>query len=405
MDQLPMSQWPRRKSAKSYIVWALLFLLGMIIGVSAGLWYNGRRAATVGPAPELGQAAQLPEAAPPAGQATPPAPPVSLKGPFHYAFTPEELLLYRIDTAISGQGQDAGIASDVFLNFVGDYSLFTKSVDASGTADLRLLFEDVSLQGNFMDSPFEMGFNQNRAYFYDGRTTMDTQTDPSVQQIPQLAFFKEPIAMRVAPTGEVLSLSGAQGISGMLTSIPAFTRIEFPDKELEQGAQWESRIQMPIPGFGAGVDTVIKNTLAGYQYVSTHNCAVIVQDFGGSQAGGVLDSPAGPMGEAMQFSMPLFDLRGQNTIYFDVATGKMVHTVIDLDLVLNIGSALGNIAGVFQDLSKALQEGGLTDSPTPGEQGAPQQNLLDLALGIEGAITLIEPGQEALAPQVSGMGP
>ncbi|MCC6490852.1 MAG: hypothetical protein IT364_25420 [Candidatus Hydrogenedentes bacterium] len=390
---------------KSYIVWTLLFLLGMIIGASAGLWYNGQRAAPVTPVPEPGQVAQLPEAVPPAAQGTTPSPPANLKGPFHYAFTPEELLLYRIDTAIAGQGQDAGIASDVYLNFVGDYSLFTKNVDASGTADLRLLFEDVSLQGNFMESPFEMGFNQNRAYFYDGRTTMDTQTDPSVQQIPQLAFFKEPISMRVAPTGEVLSLSGSQGISGMLTSIPAFTRLEFPDKELEQGAQWESRIQMPIPGFGSGVDTVIRNTLAGYQYVGAHYCAVIVQDFGGSQSGGVLDSPASPMGEAMQFSMPLFDLRGRNTIYFDVATSKMVHTVIDLDLILNIGSALGNVAGVFQELSKALQDGGLSETPAPGGQDAAQQNLLDLALGIDGAITLIEPGQEVLAPRVNGMGP
>ena len=402
MDQLPMGQLPRRESVKSYIVWTLLFLLGMIVGVSAALWYSGWRVVKVTPEPGPVSVAQNPEAASLTPEASPPASPASPpRGPFEYAFTPEELLLYRIDTSIAGQGQDAGMASDVLLNFLGDFSLYTKSVDASGTADLRLLFEDVSMQGNFMDSPFEMGYNQNRAYFYDGRTTMDTQTDPSVQQIPQLAFFKEPISMRVASDGEIISLTGYQGLSGMLTSIPALTRIEFPDKELEQGAQWESRIQMPIPGLGAGVDTVIKNTLAGYDYVGSRYCAVVLQEFGGKQEGGVLDSPAGPMGDAMQFSMPLFDLRGQNTIYFDVNAGKMVHTVIDLDLVLNIGSALGGVAGVFQELSKALQEGGLSESPVSGDQGAAQQNLLDLAVGINGAITLIEPGQEILAPRVN----
>ncbi len=391
-----------RKRSGRYILWAGMFVLGLVVGGTFGLWAGGHyRLVPVEPtgvtpeatAPEdradLGTTADVtPEATPPTASA----------GPYTFKFTPEELLHYRVDAAISGKGADGGLAADVNMDFMGDFDLYTKAVDGAGVADLRVLFENASLQGDFLGTPFEMGYDEHRAYIYDGRTRIDTERGDSVQGIPQMDYFRQPISLRVASNGEVLDVSGQAGLTGLLTALPALARVEFPENEIGDGTQWESRIKMPVPGFGTAVDTRILNTLIGYQYLGAKYCAVIQQDFGATQTDGTLNAPESALGESVQVTVPLFDLQGRNLVYFDVVNGQLVHTVLDLDLNMNFGKMLGNIVGILDQLSGGLLE---EDLAGPDRSLGPEDStadLLDLSLGIEGAITQIDPAQEALAP-------
>lgn len=384
-----------------YATWVAIFLVLLLAGFGAGVWFSHRyRIVPVDP-PNL--ATQPGGAVSPAAttgrdrHASVPGMPTEFpEGPFQFRFTPEEVTYYRLDTTIAGQGADGGLASDVYLDFDGDFSLYTKSVDDRGVGDLRLLFENASLAGEFLGTPFEMGYSPDRTFIYDGSQTLDTDAGANLENIPQLEFFQDPITMRIAPNGQVLDVGGQTGMGGMLEALPALTRVEFPDEGVPESGTWESRIRMPVPGFGQAVDTRIVNTLIGYEYIGDRYCAVIHQSFGAAQADGTLDSTESAMGPSTQFTMPLFDLNGTNTVYFDMANGQVVHSVLDLALLMNIGSVLGDAAGVLEQLGQGILGGnaeGVEDllGPTPE-----QSNLLDLSVSIKGAISQFDPAEEPL---------
>jgi hypothetical protein len=386
-----------------YALWVVPLVLLLFAGFCLGIWFsNNYQIVPVAAPGQLAQPLQLDGSLSPATAPvdanlpqTASGDPVAYpEGPFAFRFTPDEVTYYRLDTTISGQGADGGLASDVYLDFDSDFSLYTKSVDVRGVADLRLLFENAALSGNFLGSPFEMGYTPERTFVYDGHQTYDSTQGADLSSVPQIKFFEDPITMRIAPNGQVLEVGGQSGMAGMLKAIPALSRVEFPDEGIPESGQWESQIQMPIPGFGQAVNTRIVNRLIGYEYVGNRYCAVIVQQFGAAQSGGTLDSPEGVFGEAMQFSMPLFDLTGTNTVYFDITNGQLVHTVLNLDLLMNIGSVLGESAGILSQLGQGLLGGsteGLEDllGPTPA-----QPNLLDLSVKITGAISQFDPAAE-----------
>ncbi|MCL4693407.1 MAG: hypothetical protein KJ060_12970 [Candidatus Hydrogenedentes bacterium] len=385
-----------------YAVWPIIVLLLLGAGFCFGVWFSNRyRIVPVDPAninTESGTLASTdvsPSAVPSYSAENPPSTQeYSSDGPFQFRFTPEEVTYYRLDTTIAGQGADGGLASDVYLDFDGDFSLYTKDVDDRGVADLRLLFESASLNGEFLGSPFEMGYSPERTYIYDGGQTLDTDAGANVGDIPQLQFFQHPLTMRVAPNGQVLDIGGQTGMAGMLKALPALARVEFPDEGVPESGQWESRIQMPVPGFGQAVDTRIVNKLIGYEYVGDRYCAVIHQNVGAAQQDGTLDSPESAMGSAMQFTMPLFDLNGTNTVYFDVNRGQVVHAVLDLALIMNIGSVLGDAAGIVGQLGQGILGGnaeGVEDLLGPAPN---QPNLLDLSVKIDGAISAFDPAAE-----------
>ncbi len=385
-----------------HAVWPLIVLLLLGAGFCFGVWFSNRyRIVPVEPAnlnTGTGSLASM-DASPAVESAysaenPPSTQEYSTDGPFQFRFTPEEVTYYRLDTTIAGQGADGGLASDVYLDFDGDFSLYTKDVDDRGVADLRLLFESAALNGEFLGSPFEMGYSPERTFVYDGSQTLDTDAGANLGDIPQLQFFQNPITMRVAPNGQVLDIGGQTGMAGLLKALPALARVEFPDEGVPESGEWESRIQMPVPGFGQAVDTRIVNKLIGYEYVGDRYCAVIHQDFGAAQQDGTLDSPESAMGSATQFSMPLFDLNGTNTVYFDVNRGQMVHSVLDLALVMNIGSVLGDAAGLVGQLGQGILEGnaeGVEDLLGPAPS---QPNLLDLSVKIDGAISAFDPAAE-----------
>ncbi len=396
-----------------YAAWFVLFLILLVVGFCVGVWFSSRYRIVPVDAPQqvarpdralptsAATAAPTDEnSAPLAGQQAATEPTEFPEGPFHFQFTPEEVKHYRLDTTISGKGADTGEISDVYLDFDSDFSLYTKDVDDRGVADLRLVFDDAQLNGNFLGSPFEMGYTPERTFMYDGKQTLDTDQGAKLNEVPQIKFFDQPITMRVAPNGQVLDVGGQTGMAGMLKAIPALSRVEFPEEGIPDSGKWESRIQMPVPGFGQAVDTRIVNTLVGYEYVGDRYCAVIQQDFGANQSDGTLDSPEGAMGPATQFSLPLFDLTGTNTVYFDVANGELVHTVIDLDLLMNIGSVLGDATKMLGQLGQGLLGGGSTEGlddllgPNPS-----QPDLLDLSVKIQGAITEFDPTQDTPSAQ------
>ena len=398
-----MLQPLEKPSPWRHAVWAVPFVLLLVAGFCLGVWFsNNYQIVPVGPPGQLARpmtpASGTLSPTPAPGEEVP-APAASAEfaeGPFKFHFTPEEVTYYRLDTTISGQGADGGLASDVYLDFDGDFSLYTKSVDDRGIADLRLLFDNAALTGNFLGSPFEMGYTPDRTFVYDGQQTLDSSQGANLSGIPQLEFFKQPITMKIAPNGQVLDVGGQTGMAGMLKAIPTLSRVEFPEGGVPESGQWESHIQMPVPGFGQAVNTQIVNRLIGYEYVGNRYCAVILQQFGAAQSGGTLDSPESSMGSAMQFSMPLFDLTGTNTVYFDVTNGQLVHTVLDLDLLMNIGSVLGDSAGILSQLGQGLLGGsgeGLEDLLGPAPS---QANLLDLSVKISGAISQFDPAAEPL---------
>lgn len=387
-----------RPSPWRYAVWPVIVVLLLGAGFCFGVWFSNRYRIVPIDAPSIAAPPMAVETSDASTSAwTAPAgdtPEAFAPGPFAFRFTPEEVTYYRLDTTISGQGADGGLASDVYLDFDGDFSLYTKAVDERGVADLRLLFESASLNGEFLGSPFEMGYSPERTFIYDGKQTLDTSAGANLSAVPQLQFFEQPLTMRVAPNGQVLDIGGQTGMAGMLKALPALARVEFPDEGVPESGEWESRIQMPVPGFGQAVDTRIVNKLVGYEYVGDRYCAVIHQDFGAAQQEGSLDSPESAMGSAMQFTMPLFDLNGTNTVYFDVNKGQMVHAVLDLSLVMNIGSVLGGAAGLVGQLGQGILGGnaeGVEDLLGPAPT---QPNLLDLSVKINGAISAFDPAAE-----------
>ncbi len=326
---------------------------------------------------------------------------VSERGPFTFRFTPGERLSYRLNTQISGGGIEMMTASSVGLTFDSLMTLATKSVDAAGNADLCLTFDEAYLRGDFMGSPYEMRLDQQGAYVAQGNTPqIDTFHGlGSMAGVPQLEFFQHPITMKVAPNVQVLSVSGSQDLSSMLTAMPSFSSLEFPSEYMADGRQWESHILLPVPGFGAPAKARIRNTFVGYEYVGEKYCGVIEQEFLSEQKDGALEAPESALGEATRFSMPLFTLQGKNYVYFDVNNGQLVHSTMDLGLNINIGQMLGDMSGLLggltTDISKLLggTASGLEDllGDISGQGG--WDDLLKLDLIIKGDMALLPPAE------------
>jgi hypothetical protein len=326
-------------------------------------------------------------------------PPVQERlNPFSYTYTVGEKLRYRLDTRIDGSGLDSLSSMPITLDLSSNLSLTTESVDTEGNAVIRLAFDSVSMNGEFMENPYQLMQDGNDTYLSEGnRTHIDTaQNIGSIQGIPQLKFFKEPVIMTVAPNGQVLKLSGGSDLGSMLTAVPAVSALEFPDGELEQGHQWESRISLPVPAFGTAAAARIVNTLLGYQYLDDQLCAVVHQEFISHQDDGTLDSPESVFGEALQFSLATFDLRGENLVYFDVNVGRLVFCEMDLRLDMAIGGVIGDTAGQLMELLGGLGGGELGDLLGGAQEST--GNLLEFGTDIRGELVLLSPSPYATSP-------
>lgn len=375
-------------------------------GVAGGIWFSqnyrivpadqagapreSRPAAT--PAEEGWQLAETQAqllSAPQAGHSAAALQPNRPKGPFAYKFTPNEKLHYRLDANIAGEGYELLTPSGVGTQFSSDLQLVTESIDSAGNGKLRLDFNRADMNGEFMGGPFELHYGPERTYMYmSGRRLVDTAEGESAKGIPQLEFFQQPIRMDVAPDGTVLRVAGGAGMSQMLSPAALIAPAPFPDPEMPIGSSWDSDFTLPVPGLGTAAPAKAHNTLTGYQNVAGRRCAVVRQDLTSAQQDGTLDSPSSILGDAMQFTMPVFELTGTNMIYFDTDSGHLVHTDMDLHFELVIGEELKPLTNLLSFYGELLDE--VEGQPRSQKKETEQEGpLVDLSLDINAAMRLV----------------
>ncbi|MBZ0127423.1 MAG: hypothetical protein K8F32_13720, partial [Rhodocyclaceae bacterium] len=258
------------------------------------------------------------------GDDPPPAPPTVDYGPFAYRFNTGDTLRYRLDAEVQGTGAESIGSSLIDMELRSEMTLATQSVDTSGNGALQMTFGSVDMGGNFMGGPIELHKTPERTVMRMANVSLDTDRGDSTAGIPQLEFFDTPIDMIVSPTGQVLKLSGSPGMDQMLVTSAVVQSFEWPSQEMPVGYQWQSRINLPVPGLNSAAPAVVTNTIVGYENLNGHQCAVVDQIFEAIQDDGGITSPDSIMGEGMSFSMPRFQVDGDNRIYFDTQTGTLV---------------------------------------------------------------------------------
>ena len=323
--------------------------------------------------------------APTASTAKPSGPPA---GTFSYRFQPGERLQYRMVSSIQGSGIDLLETSDIGMAMDSRLSLRTESVDPGGTGSLRVDFDETTMRGNFMGSPFELYHTPDRTVMTrEGQPPLDTANGQTIEGIPQLEFLNTPIRMQVARDGRVLEVSGAPGMEKTLSPSSLIAPIEFDGQEMPLGHQWKSDFQMAVPGVNFPIPAQMLNTLQGYETVRGRNCAVIHQELLAKKQGGQMLSPESALGENIQFTMPTFEVRGENLVYFDVASGHIVRSDMDFTFALELGQeykAFGEMLDFYSEILDELESGRV--KPPPREKK--EESLLKLALDIDASLEL-----------------
>jgi hypothetical protein len=334
----------------------------------------------------------LPAAVP---AAVPAKPKAVASGPLTRQFRPNEQLLYQLTAEVNGKGIEMGQGAAIGLTMASQLKLLTESVDALGNGTMRVSFESFQMTGNFMGDPVELvQADGQTAFRMAGKTKVDTAQGQSIQGIPQLEFLRQPIHVTVAPNGEVVNVAGGFGVGQILSPIMASSPVGHTATDTPNGSQWQSNFNLPVPGMGDAVHATTQNTIVGYQNVRGRNCAVIQQVITSAKqdgTAGTLVSPQSAMGEGMQFSMPTFNLSGQNVLYADVDTGTLVQADINFDLKLDIGEQLKPIAELFQQYAGQLSQiAGGQGKAGQADSGGQQGSTLDMGLSIRAGLTLVE---------------
>ena len=312
-----------------------------------------------------------------------------------FKFTRDETLRYRVASEIRCTGMEGLTDSGVLMDFESGMSLHTRDVDQAGNALLRMTFDQSSLRGRFMDEQFSMEVTPNDAQVSHGeQTPVDTRRGVgSTQGIPQLEFLQEPVDMVVAPNGQVLKLANTKNIGAMLAAIPNFATLEFPGGSVVQGQQWESRIALPVPGFGTPAEARLLNTFVGYQQVNGRLCGVIQQQFLSEQTGGTLNAPESALGEALSLKMPTFQITGNNASFSTPPTVSWC-SQIWISTAHGFAQMLGNLSSVLGGLLSnpdALLGGSASGvEDLLGTGAGESSSLLSLDLNILGSMELVE---------------
>lgn len=313
--------------------------------------------------------------------------PATTESLLHYQFVPGERTYYRLQADISGAGIESLAGSGgVAMGFGGDMQVMTESVDTSGNGHVDIRFDNVVMQGSFMDQPINLSHSMAGTEYHYGNENISTAGGDSIKGIPQLEFFNTPTKAVVSPSGEVLQVSGAPGMDQMLSPETIVASVQFPAGDVNPGAQWTSDFGMPVPGMGDLVSSRAVNTLEGFDLYRGRYCAIISQTLTSQQKYGQINSPASALGDEMSFSMPSFDLTGQNRIYFDVENGKLVQADLNLNFSMAIGEELKAVAQTLDIYGKLLNE--LEGGKTAEKQ--PQEDLLNLGLKIAGSLSIVD---------------
>ncbi len=311
--------------------------------------------------------------------------PASAESLFHYQFIPGETLYYALDATVGGSGIESLTGpGSVAMEFTSDMHVHTESIDLLGNGTIEIAFDQVQMNGSFMDAPVNLTHSMAGTEFSHGNDSLSTAQGDSTAGIPQLDFFNTPTRALVSPAGEVLQVYGAPGMDQLLSPQEIVTSVEFPAGDLDAGAQWTSDFAMPVPGLGAGVASTATNVLEGFQLFRGRYCGVVRQTILSSQEDGTLASPESALGEEMNFSLPEFKLRGENLIYFDVDNGQLVQAEMNLDFTMRIGDQLKPMADMMNLYGKLLNE---IEGNAPGESDG--EDLLDLGINIQATLALL----------------
>jgi hypothetical protein len=304
----------------------------------------------------------------------------------HYQFIAGERTYYRLQADISGAGIESLAGSGgVAMTFAGAMQVFTESVDEEGNGALDIRFDQVQMQGSFMDEPVSLSHSVAGTEYHYGNENVSSAAGDKVAGIPQLEFFNTPTKATVSPSGEVLRVSGAPGMDQMLSPETLVASVQFPTGDLDPGTQWTSEFGMPVPGVGEMVSSQAVNTLEGFDLFRGRYCAIIRQTLNAKQEDGQINSPQSALGEEMNFSMPAFNLSGENRIYFDVENGQLVQADLNLEFSMRIGDELKAVAETLDVYGKLLNE---LEGNKPGEK--PQEDLLNLGLKIAGSLSIVD---------------
>jgi len=319
-------------------------------------------------------------------QETAPAP-ATMDSLIHYQFTPGERLVYALNADISGAGiESLAGSSGVAMRFQSAMDVLTEGVDTMGNGSLDIRFTGVQMEGSFMDAPIAFAHSLNGTEYHHGNEHISTAAGDSTAGIPQIAFFDTPTKATVSPSGAVLNVSGAPGMDQMIAPENLVAGVQFPSGDLDAGMQWESEFNMPVPGVGALVPSKTLNEVVGFELYRGRYCAIIRQTFGANQEGGALNSPASALGGEMNFSMPQFNLNGENMIYFDVDGGKLVQADLNLNFNMRIGQELKAVTGLLSVYGNLLNE---IEGNAPGESNT-TEDLLNLGVTIRGQLALVD---------------
>lgn len=351
-------------------------------GLSTGNWARE----TVHSSPmRVQQASFVPQASTPGvADAMIPATQDSL---LHYKFVSGERTYYRLQADISGAGiESLAGSSGVAMGLGGDMQVLTESVDTSGNGHLDIRFDNVVMQGSFMDQPVNLSHSMAGTEYQYGNEHVSTAAGDSIKGIPQLEFFNTPTKAVVSPAGEVLEVSGPAGMDQMISPETILASVQFPYGDLNSGDQWTSNFGMPVPGVDGLVSSQAVNTLEGFDLYRGRYCARVRQTLKSQQKDGQITSPESALGAGMNFSMPSFDLTGENVIYFDVENGKLVQADLNLNFSMAIGEELKAVAQTLDIYGKLLNE--IEGGKTADEQ--PQEDLLNLGLKIAGSLSIVD---------------
>lgn len=377
---------PRLLKPKHYIIFGGVVVAALAGGIAIGLSLKSPDASVVEAPAQFSAAAEIP------GSVAQPVIASLPDKPFTSQFEDGQLLAYRLDTEIEGGGAEMGEFSDVYMKFGSDVTLYTQKVAEDGTADLKFTFDNASVAGTFFDSPFEITLSQP--------APGSEPNQSAAAQSAQAKFLTTPIEMRVAADGTVLDISSPNSIKDMLGSIATIPHLKFPREELAEGMEWETELKLPVPGIGDAIDTTVHNKLVGRERMGNYDCGVVVQTIGArSTDTKATADPDRANEKPMSFSVPLFDLQGENMIYFDLKTGRLIHAALDLDFALRIKEQLGDAGKLLQQLIPNMSgENSVPDlDKMLNPDGKP--DLMDLSLKIKGGMSLVNEGTPLPIPQ------
>lgn len=368
-----------------------------IAAVGAGGFYLGSHYRLV-PVDSLARenAAALPTPAslglpaPPSPTPTTAAAPAALPkalGPFSYRFTPGETLGYALEARIAGNGSERDLGlGDIGLAMKAQFDMATTRVDPQGLADLTLRFTGVDMDGNFMGDKVTLHQGADRASMdMPGQRDAQQTTQDQLNAMPQMQFFREPIAMSIAPDGRVLSATGMPGFEKVLAPEQIVAAVGFPEQDMAPGTQWESSFNLPIPGLQEVVPARAVNTFERYMDLAGHKCAVIKQSIVSSGTNNVMSSTASALSGAMNISMPVFKLDGESYVYFDTVIGKVRQADMDLNLTMELGEEMNAVKQIIGLYGEALN---MLDGKKPEATPKPQEPLMDLGVRIQSSLTL-----------------